>query len=88
MSTLVYALALFGCSDDATLCERPSDKAQDYASQAKCEMASEQAFDSELAGRADYPTVIARCMTRPELAKLGGRPVDLSRPAIRLASRD
>jgi len=88
MSTLVYALALFGCSDDATLCERLADKAQDYASQAKCEMAFEQAFDSEVARRADYPTVIARCMTRPELAKLGGRPVDLSRPVIRMASLD
>ena len=88
MSTLVYALALFGCTDDATLCERLSDKAQDFQSRAKCEMAFERAFESDLALTADYPTVIARCMPKAELAKLGSRPVDLSKPAVRLASRN
>lgn len=88
MSTLVYALALFGCSDDATLCERLSDRAQDFDSRAKCEMAFEQAFESDLVLTADYPAVIARCMPKGELSRLGSRPLDLSKPAVRLASRD
>jgi len=32
--------------------------------------------------------VIARGMTKPELAKLGARPFDLSRPVIRMATLD
>ena len=87
MSTLVYALALFGCSDDAMLCERLSGMAQDFTSRTHCEMSIEAAFETDIARRADFPTIIARCMTRAELAKLGNRPVDLSKPVIRFASR-
>lgn len=88
MSTLIYALALFGCSDDAALCEQLSGKAQDYATRSSCEMAIGPAFDSEAVRRADHPTVVARCMPKAELARLGKLPLDLSRPMIRLASRD
>jgi len=88
MSTLVFALALFGCSDDATLCECLSDKAQSFNSNAQCELSIEQEFETDLVLRADYPTVIARCMPKREWSKMGNRPVDLSQPVIRLASRN
>ena len=87
MSALVYALALFGCSDDATVCERLSDNAQSFQSRLQCEMAMRDAFDSPLVRRADYPTVIGRCMNLGRWAKLGDEPVDLSQPAVRLAVR-
>lgn len=86
MSSLVFALALFGCSDDATACERLSDKAARYESRVQCEMAIDAAFESDLARKADYPTVIAKCMDRGHWARLGDRPVDLSEPTIRFAA--
>jgi len=88
MSTLVYALALFGCSDDASLCERLSDKAKEFHSVAQCEMAIEPTFDSDLVLRTDYPTIVAQCMPKSEWTRIGNRPVDLSSRVIRLASRD
>ena len=88
MSGLVYALALFGCSDDATICERLSDKAQSFESRVQCEMALTGAFESDLVRRADYPTVVGRCMDRGHWAKLGNQPLDLSEPTVRLAARD
>ena len=87
MSALVYALALFGCSDDATICERLSDKAQTYESRVQCELAMTGAFDSAMVRQADYPTVMGRCMDRGHWTKLGDKPVDLSQPVVRLASR-
>ena len=87
MSALVYALALFGCSDDATICERLSEQAQSYESRVQCEMAMTGAFESTMVRRADYPTVIGRCMDRGHWAKLGDKPVDLSQPVVRLATR-
>ncbi|MDG2004519.1 MAG: hypothetical protein P8J20_14440 [Novosphingobium sp.] len=88
MSTLVFALALFGCSDDATLCERLSDQAQGFKTSAQCELSIEQAFETDLVQYADFPTIIARCMPKSELSKMGGRPLDLSRPVIRFAARN
>ena len=88
MSTLVFALALFGCADDATLCERLSDQAQSFKSSAQCEMSIERAFETDMVVLADYPTIIARCMPQRDWSKLGSGPLDLSRPAIRLASRN
>lgn len=87
MSGLVIALALFGCSDDATVCERLTHQARSFHSRAECELAIESAFESDLVLRADYPTVIARCMDMGHLARLGDKPVDLSGKQIRLASR-
>jgi len=88
MSGLVYALALFGCSDDATFCERLSDKTQDFQSRAACEMELVTSLESDLAIRADYPTVIAQCMPRGALLVFGNKPVDLAAKTPRLAMRD
>lgn len=88
MSTLVYALALFGCSDDAKLCERLSDKAQIFKSGSQCEMSIARAFETDLVRHADYPTIIARCMPKREWSKMGNVQLDLSEPVIRYASRN
>ena len=88
MSGLIFALALFGCSDDATYCERLSDKAQTYESRVACNMASVLELNSDAALRADYPTVIAKCMRNGQLVKLGDGPVDLANRPVRLANRD
>lgn len=87
MSALVYALALFGCSDDASYCERLADKAQMFESRVQCEMAIDAVFVSDLVRRADYPTVVGKCMNKGHWTSLGDNPVDLSEPVIRLASR-
>ncbi len=87
MSAIAYALVLFGCSDDATFCERLSDKARVFQSRVQCEMEIASAFESDLVRRADYPTVIGECMDRGHWAKLDGKPVDLSQPNVRLAAK-
>lgn len=87
MSAMIYALALFGCSDDATLCERLSDKAQTFESRVQCEMAMEAAFASPMVRRADYPSVIGKCIDRGHWASIGDKTVDLSERSIRFASR-
>ena len=87
MSSFVFALALFGCSDDASYCERLSDKARQFESRVQCEMAIDAAFDTDLVKRADYPTVIGKCMNMGHWASLGDKPVDLSEPVIRVATR-
>ena len=81
MSGLIYALALFGCSDDATVCERLVDQSKMFESRVACRMETVTALESDLSLRADYPTVIARCLSRAQLVKLDGKQVDLSRSA-------
>lgn len=88
MSGMIYALALFGCSDDATICERLADKARTFESRVQCEMSMDQAFEGEAVRRADYPSIIGKCMDQGHLAKLNGRAVDLSRHDVQLASRN
>ena len=85
MSGLIYALALFGCSDDATACERLSDKAQTYESRVACQMAAVTELQGDVAMRADFPTVIGKCMTQGQLVQLGDKPVNLNRVSERLA---
>ena len=86
MSALVYALALFGCSDDATYCERLSDKAKSFESRVQCEMSIDAAFETDVALKADYPTVIGRCMDQGSWARLSDKPLDLSKSNIQMAS--
>src|SRR5690606_6532475 len=84
MSGLLYALALFGCADDASMCERLTDQAKTYNSRVSCEMAATFEMQSELVRRADYPTVIGQCMTKGQWVKLGDEPINLAEKAIRL----
>ena len=88
MSGLLFALALFGCSDDASFCERLEGTAPKYDSRAACMADMGAALGSDRALRADYPSVIANCLDTRKLAALGTTPVDLSGRTPRLARRD
>lgn len=87
MSGLIYALALFGCSDDATFCER-MDTAKTYESRVACEMAATLELNSDFVRRADYPTVISKCLTQGQLVRIGNEPVDLTRGDVLFASAE
>jgi hypothetical protein len=71
MST-IFALVLFGCTDDGTACRRLATQAEQYSAQALCEAAQDNALQSEVALRSDYPTVVSRCL-RVEAALLSGQ---------------
>ena len=78
MSTLVYALALFGCSDDATICERINAEMPRFESRVACDVAATNAVVSDEAMRSDHPTVIAECMPEGQLLAMGTGMVDLT----------
>lgn len=88
MSGMLFALALFGCSDDASYCERLSDKAARFDSKVACEMEAVGALESDKAMRADFPSVIANCLPEGTLLAMGDRPVNLSGKSVHLAMRD
>jgi hypothetical protein len=81
MSGLIYALALFGCSDDGTLCERLQGPDTRYESRVECLASQSDAIESDVAMSADYPSVFAQCMTSGELIALGSGNVDLTKSA-------
>lgn len=60
--SMVFALVLLGCADDGTACERLSTQPERYGSKALCEAGQEMALQSDVAMRADYPTVVSRCV--------------------------
>jgi len=74
MSLIAYTLLLFGCADDGADCERIAAPEQIYAAPAHCEAQVETALGSDIALRADYPVVEARCVKVPHkvLAKARG----------------
>jgi len=79
MSATLFALALFGCSDDGTACQRLSTPVQTYETQAQCSAQLDEALDTDAAMRADAPTVFAQCLTSRQIALLGKGTVDLTR---------
>lgn len=79
MSATLIALALFGCSDDGTACEKLSAPVETFATHAECSARLDDAVQSETAMRADYPTVYAECLTKRQLAELSKGTVDLTR---------
>jgi hypothetical protein len=79
MSATLIALALFGCSDDGTACERLRTPVATYQTREECTARLDEALMSENAMRAQYPTVFAQCMTNRKLAMLGNGVVDLTR---------
>lgn len=87
MSGMLIALALFGCSDDATYCERLSAPAQTYESRVQCEAAQESVLQTDAVMRVDYPNVISFCTAPTVLARLGDGPVDLTSPKVQMALR-
>jgi hypothetical protein len=58
---MIFALLLFGCADDGSQCEQLLGPTRHYESRLLCESDAEMALQSELAVRADHPTVEARC---------------------------
>lgn len=87
MSAVLFALALFGCSDDATACRRLDMPVHTYATRAECTAQMDEALDSEAAMRADAPTVYAQCLSSRQLAAFSKGTVDLNRiNDMRLAS--
>lgn len=60
--SMVFALVLLGCADDGTACQRLATPAERYGSKALCEAGQELALQSDAAMRADYPTVVSRCL--------------------------
>lgn len=60
--SMVFALVLLGCADDGTACERLSMQPEHYGSKVLCEAGQEMALQSDVAMRADYPTVVSRCL--------------------------
>jgi hypothetical protein len=60
--SIVFALVLFGCSDDGIACERLTAQPEHYVSKAACVASQYAALQSDAALRADYPTVVVRCL--------------------------
>jgi hypothetical protein len=79
MSTTLFALALFGCSDDGTMCQRLETPIQTYDDRAQCTARLEDALSTDEATRAEAPTVFAQCLTSRQLAMLGSKDIDLTR---------
>jgi hypothetical protein len=86
---MIFALLLFGCADDGGQCEQLAAPAKHYEAKLVCESDAEMALQSDIALRADWPTVEARCVPvsgDPSVASNSGDPDD-NRPAasIRVA---
>jgi hypothetical protein len=88
MSGMMFALALFGCADDGSACERLAAPEQAYESRMECMAAQSGALAGDAAASADYPSVFAQCMTRAQLASLGHGTVDLRKVNVSLAAVD
>jgi hypothetical protein len=58
---MIFALLLFGCADDGGQCEQLAAPPRHYEAKVLCEADAEMALQSDIALRADYPTVEARC---------------------------
>ena len=86
---MIFALLLFGCGDDGGQCEQLPVAPKHYEAKLLCEADAELALQSDVALRADYPTVEERCQpvgADASVALSTGDPNE-SRPAasIRLA---
>jgi hypothetical protein len=79
MSTTLFALALFACSDDGTACERLSTPVQTYESRAQCTSAIDEALETDAARKAEAPTVYAQCFNSRQMASIGKGTIDLTR---------
>ena len=85
MSGMIFALALFGCTDDGSACQRLAGPEQTYESRIECLAAQGAALDSDSAMAADFPSVYAQCMTNTQLARLGQGTVDIRKAGLTFA---
>lgn len=87
MSATLFALALFGCSDDGTACQRLDAPVQTFDNRGTCTSELEDALASEAARRAEAPSVYAQCLTSRQMAAIGKGEIDLTRVnGVRYAS--
>jgi len=85
MSGMMFALALFGCSDDGSACQRLAAPEHSYESRMECMAAQSAALQGDAAMSSDYPSVFAQCMTKSHLARLGTGNVDLRKIGVSFA---
>ncbi len=84
MSALIFALVLLGCSDAGDECQALQAQQAAFATRAECTAQIEPALMSDVAARADYPSVLARCEVRTSKARLSSpnrQDVNTTRPA-------
>ena len=62
MSLALYTLLMFGCADDGTACEQIAVPQQVYSAAAQCQAQVAPALNGNVAMRADYPLIEARCV--------------------------
>lgn len=88
MSSTVFALLLFGCSDDGSACQQlAATQPRYYDSRIVCEADVDVALQSDVSLRADYPSVIARCVPAKELSMLERGTIDLREGRFEQAHR-
>lgn len=61
MSGIVYALVLMGCSDAGDQCQRLDYPGVRHQTREECIAATEAALQSQVAMRADFPSVFVKC---------------------------
>jgi hypothetical protein len=89
MSVTLFALALFGCSDDGTQCQRLASPAQTYESRALCDARIDEALETEAARKAEATSVYAQCLSTRQVASIGKGTIDLTRVnGVRFASSE
>ncbi len=77
--SLVFALVLLDCADDGSACERLAMPPESYASKALCLAHRDEALASDVAMKADYPTIVSRCLPHGVAAAANSK--------VRLAAR-
>lgn len=66
MEPLVYIIAIMGCADDGSLCERARVAPVTYVSQAQCQAALPDTL--RRSADLDYPTIQANCQSMSQRA--------------------
>ena len=61
ISSLAYAIILMGCSDDMTVCRDIVRDDHAFISLQECEKSQNEALQSEIALKIDYPVVATKC---------------------------
>lgn len=77
--SIIYALMLFGCSDDLSQCDRLSFQTQSFDVRSSCLDAQPAVLSSKQALSAPYPTVVAQCLTPEQAKQLPQTEIDLTK---------
>lgn len=81
-----FFLVMFGCSDDLSQCRQLPVEPVRHVSASNCDAQIDTALMYRGA-TADYPTIIADCLSGKQLVALQGGPVDFSKPVPVLIAR-